>query len=318
MQTVLITDYAWPDLAIERGIIESAGMRLVAGPCTPAAADAIAKLVREHQPDSVLTCWAQVDGAAVRASARLRHVGRIGVGLDNIDVPACTARGVAVTNVPDYCVEEVSDHVLALTLAWARGVTSFDRDVRAGHWNPAAARLRRVNELTIGVIGHGRIGKQTVRKFSALGCRVLVQARSQSLPPAGVEMVGREELLQASDVIVLHVPLTAQTRHMVDRSFLARLKRGAFLVNVSRGAVVDTQALIESLQSGQLSGAGLDVLESEPEVPQALLAHPGVVLSPHLAFSSESSLAELRERATREAVRVLSGGQPRHLCNAPE
>lgn len=316
--TVLITDHAWPDLAIEREIIEAAGLRLVAGTSQPASADRIASLVQQHQPASVLTCWARVDATAVGASHHLRHVGRIGVGLDNIDVDACTGRGIPVTNVPDYCVEEVSDHVLALTLAWARGIPHFDREVKAGHWQPASARLRRVAGLTVGVVGFGQIGKATARKFSALGCRVLVHTRGTPPPAPDVTFVGFDELLAASDVVALHVPLTDGTHHLMNADRLARMRRGAFLVNVSRGAIVDSMALAQALANGHLSGAGLDVLETEPQVPSSLLAQPGVLLTPHIAFSSAESLAELRRRAAEEAVRVLTGQRPRHLCNPIE
>lgn len=318
ISTVLITDYAWPDLRIEREVIEGAGLRLVAGPQEPAAAGRIADLVREHQPASILTCWAQVDAKAIAASQQLRHVGRIGVGLDNIDVAACTARGVPVTNVPDYCVEEVSDHVLALTLAWARGVVHFDREVHAGRWQPAGAELRRVADLSIGVIGYGRIGRATVRKFKAFGCRVLVHTEATGAAVDDVQMVGLDALLAASDVVVLHVPLTAQTRHLIDDARLARMKTGAFLVNVSRGAIVDSAAVAKALASGHLSGAGLDVLESEPEVPAALLSQPGALITPHVAFSSTASLAELRRRAAQEAVRVVGGASPLNQCNTLE
>lgn len=313
--TVLVTDYAWPDLKIEHDVIQGAGLRLVAGPAQPASAEAIAHLVRAHQPASILTCWARVDDASIASSGNLRHVGRIGVGLDNIAVDACTVRGIPVTNVPDYCVEEVSDHVLAFTLAWARGLPAFDRAVRAGVWQPATARLRRVADLTVGVVGHGAIGQVTARKFAALGCRVLVHARKARVSTAAASFVSLDELLAESDVVALHVPLDASTRHMIDHSRLARMKRGAFLVNASRGGLVDTDALAQALAAGQLSGAGLDVLETEPQVPPALLAQSEVMLTPHVAFSSTASFEELRRRAAEEAVRVLSGQKPRHPCN---
>jgi len=138
---VLITDYAWPDLAIERAIIEGAGFRLAAGPAAPGSTAKIEALAREVDPASILTNWAPVSAAAIAAPSALRHVGRLGVGLDNIDVAAATARGALVTNVPDYCVEEVSDHAVALLLAWARGLVAFDAAVKAGVWAPAQARL---------------------------------------------------------------------------------------------------------------------------------------------------------------------------------
>ena len=192
--TVLITDHAWPDLAIERAVIEAAGARLVAGPASPASAEAIGALVRTHQPASILTCWAQVDAAAIAASPGLRHVGRIGVGLDNIDVAACTARGVQVTNVPDYCTEEVSDHAVGFALAWTRGLVQLDREVRAGHWNPAGARLRRLADLTVGIVGFGRIGQATARKLGAFGCRLLANSPRPLAADTGVTALALDGL----------------------------------------------------------------------------------------------------------------------------
>jgi D-3-phosphoglycerate dehydrogenase len=313
--TVFITDRAWPDLDIEREVIESAGLRMLAGPAVPASAETIAELAQEHQPGSILTCWAPVDAKAIAASRALVHVGRIGVGLDNIDVAACTARGVRVTNVPDYCVEEVSDHAVGFALAWTRGLVSFDRAVRAGQWNPAQARLRRLANMTVGIVGYGRIGRASARKFSAFGCRVLAHNQTPSADTAGAQKVSLEALLAASDIVVLHVPLTDQTRGLFDPLRIAAMKPGSLLINVSRGGVVDTPAVIEALQSGHLGGAALDVLDTEPQVPPALLAHEGAMLTPHVAFSSDASLAELRRRATEEAVRMLAGLAPHHPCN---
>jgi D-3-phosphoglycerate dehydrogenase len=318
LSTVLITDHAWPDLAIERSVIEGAGFRVAAGPAVPASAQAISALASEHQPTSILTCWAPVDASAIAASSRLRHVGRIGVGLDNIDVGACTSRGVAVTNVPDYCVEEVSDHALGFALAWTRGIVSFDRAVRAGRWNPAQARLRRLATLTVGIVGYGRIGRATARKFAAFGCRVLVHSRTAPERTEGVEVFDLDTLLAASDIVVLHAPLVAATRHLINAQRIAQMKTGALLINLSRGGLVDTSAVIEALRSGQLGGAALDVLESEPEVPPALLEQEAALLTPHIAFSSDTSLAELRRRAAEEAVRMLRGQAPLHLCNTPK
>ena len=313
--TVLITDYAWPDLDIERSVLQQADLQLVAGPAVPASAEAIGALVREHQPQSILTCWAQVDARAIAASPSLVHVGRIGVGLDNIDVAACTALGVRVTNVPDYCVEEVSDHAVGFALAWTRGLVSFDRAVRGGQWNPSAARLRRLANLTVGIVGFGRIGQASARKFLAFGCRVLANTSSNSVAMAGVESASLDALLQTSDIVVLHVPLTDKTRGLINRERIATMKPGALLINVSRGGVVDTQAVTEALQTGQLGGAGLDVLDTEPQVSPSLLEQSGAMFTPHVAFSSDASLAELRRRSAEEAVRILQGQPPHHSCN---
>jgi D-3-phosphoglycerate dehydrogenase len=253
----------------------------------------------------------------VEASANLRIVARLGVGLDNIAVDAATERGVWVTNVPDYCVEEVSDHAVGMVLAWTRGLAVFDREVRAGRWDPASARLRRLSTLTCGVVGYGRIGRATVRKLGAFGCRILAHDPHPPKDAPGVEMVGLEELLRRSDVVILHVPLTPGTHHIIGTEQLSLMRPGGLLVNVSRGGLVDTDAVIKALDSGHLDGAAFDVLETEPHVPAGLLDQAGALLTPHVAFSSDASVIELRRRAAEEVVRILADEAPAHACNSP-
>lgn len=315
--TVLLTDYAWPDIALERSIIEGAGFRLVSGPSAPLPADRIDALAADCRPAAILTCWAQVSAAAIDNAPDLKIVARLGVGLDNIAVAAASARGVLVTNVPDYCVEEVSDHVLGLLLAWTRGIVAFDRSVRAGNWDPASARLRRLSTLSCGIIGYGRIGRRTAAKLTGFGVRLLVSARKPNAE-AGIAFTDLATLLAESDVVIVHLPLTPDTHHLIDAPAIAAMKRGAMLINVSRGGIVDSEAVAAALASGQLSAAGLDVLESEPQVPPVLLAQDGAIITPHVAFSSDASLLELRRRACEEVVRVLRGEAPHHPCNKPE
>lgn len=314
--TVLLTDYAWPDDNVEREIIEGAGFKLVSGPATPSPADAIEALVKQHQPAAILTCWAPVSAKAINSSTNLKHVARLGVGLDNIAVDEATRLNVMVTNVPDYCVEEVSDHAVGLALAWTRGLVSYDRDVKSGEWNPGGAKLRRLGNLTCGIIGYGRIGRRTAQKLMAIGSKLIAHDPMPPQSEEGVEFVSLEALLSAADVIIVHAPLVPATHHLINSERLSLTKKGAFLINVSRGGIVDNNALVAALESGQLDGAGLDVLEDEPKVPDALLKHPGVILTPHVAFSSDASLLELRRRASEEVVRVLRGEAPQNLRNA--
>ncbi|MDE2262105.1 MAG: C-terminal binding protein, partial [Gammaproteobacteria bacterium] len=312
--TVLLTDYAWPDVTIEAGVIESAGFRLVTGPAKAASADVIAGLAMEHQPAAIMTNWAPVSAAAVAASDPLRVIARLGVGLDNIAVDEATRRGIWVTNVPDYCIEEVSDHAVGMLLAWARGLVHFDREVKAARWEPASARLRRVRDLTCGIIGLGRTGRRTAEKLRGFGVRALAHARNAHTSIDGIEKTTLEDLLRRSDAVIVHVPLTAATHHLLGRERIALMKPGAFLINVSRGAVVDTNALVDALESGRLAGAALDVLEDEPHVPPGLL-RPNVILTPHIAFSSDASLRDLRRKASEEVVRVLRGERPLQARN---
>jgi D-3-phosphoglycerate dehydrogenase / 2-oxoglutarate reductase len=299
-------------------VVEGAGFHLVTGASSPAPAEVIAQMVRDHQPAAILTCWAQVSADAIGASGSLKIVARLGIGLDNIAVDAATQRGVWVTNVPTYCLEEVSDHAIGMILAWSRGLVHFDREVRAGRWQPASARLRRLSTLTCGIVGFGRIGQRTAHKLSqGFGVRVLAHDPFVSSSDGSVELVSFDELLSRSDVVVLHAPLTADTRHLIDRDSLARMRPGGFLVNVSRGGLVDTDAVVEALESGHLSGCGLDVLEDEPAVSPALAARTEAILTPHVAFSSDASLRELRYCACEEVVRVLRGEKPHEARNAP-
>ena len=313
---VLLTDYAWPDVAIETEVIEGAGFRLVTGPAKAAAAGVIEALAAEHQPAGIMTNWAPVSAAAIASSRPLRIVARLGIGLDNIAVDEATRRGIWVTNVPDYCIEEVSDHAVAMVLAWARGLIHFDREVKAGRWEPASARLRRVRDLTCGIIGLGRTGRRTAEKLSGFGVRLLGHARSAGRPITGMEVTALETLLRRSDVVIVHVPLTADTHHLLGRERIALMQPGAFLVNVSRGAVIDTDALIDALNGGRLAGAALDVLENEPHVPPGVL-RPEVILTPHIAFSSDASLRDVRRKTSEEVVRVLRGERPLQGRNEP-
>lgn len=317
MATVIQTDYAWPDDSIERAVIEGAGHSLVSGAPVPGDADTIEALVRAHDPAAIMTCWARVSAAAIAAPTALRIVQRIGVGLDNIDVAAASARGAWVANVPDYCVTEVADHALALLLDWARGTVAFDRDVKAGRWDPALARLRRLGDLTVGIIGFGRIGHATAARLAAFGCTVVAHSLGPVEAP-GVAAVSLDDLLAGSDVVVIHAPLTPDTHHLIDAARLRTMKPGAFLINVSRGPIVDAAALLAALEAGHLSGAGLDVIEGEPMPPRALVERRDVIVTPHIAFSSDASLAELRRRSAEEVVRVLAGSDPQHPCNRPE
>lgn len=314
--TCLVTDYAWPDVALERDILARAGIRLVTGPGPLIPAAEVEALVRAHRPAAILTNWAVVSGAAIRAAPGLRMVGRLGVGLDNIDVATATAQGAWVTNVPDYCVEEVSDHAIGMLLDWTRGLSLFDRGTRAGEWRPETARLRRLSEMTVALLGLGRIARRTAEKLAPWGTRLLAVNRSGVVPAGlGVTLAGLHEALAAADAVIVHLPANAGTRHLIDSAALARMKPGGLLINVGRGAVVDSAALMAALDSGHLGAAALDVLEEEPVPPAGLAGRPNVMITPHIAFTSDAALLELRRRGAEEVVRVLGGQAPSCPCN---
>lgn len=316
--TVLLTDYAWPDLTIEQESIEGAGFELVAGPAVAASAATIEALVRRHEPLGILSNWAPLTAAAVAASARLRIIARLGVGLDNIAVDEATHRGIWVTNVPDFCVEEVSDHAIGLLLAWARGIVQFNAETHAGTWRPATARLQRVGRLTCGLVGYGRIGQRIAQKLAPFG-NALFATTARPRPGDGlVEMLPLDDLLRRSQVVIVTAPLSPRTHHLLNAARLALLPPGAFVINVSRGGLIDTPALLAALAAGDIAGAGLDVIEGEPVVSPELAAEPRVILTPHIAFASDAAIADLRRRACAEVVRVLRGERPLEARNEPD
>ena len=216
----------------------------------------------------------------------------------------------------DYCVEEVSDHAVGMLLALARGLVSFDRSVKGGAWAPANARLRRVRDMTVGILGLGRIGAATARKLNAFGVALIAHNRGPLPKTAAlVEAVSFDGLLERGDAIIVHAPLTDQTHRRFDDAAFARMRPGALLINVSRGPIVDNEALVRALEGGRLAGAALDVVEGEPTPPPKVTTRPDVIVTPHVGFSSDASLSELRRRAAAEIVRVLRGEAPQHPCN---
>lgn len=281
-------------------------------------------VIDQAQDASVLiNQYTPITAEVLDALWRCKLVVRYGVGVDNVDVAAATARGVWVANVPDYGTEEVADHAIALTLSVLRGTALLDRSVRAGTWDYTVARpLRRLSTLTFGVIGCGAIGTATARRARALSMRVVgVDVRADRCGSERViEPVELDELLASSDVVSLHASLDERSRHLIDEKALATMKSTTYLVNTARGALVDSAALVAALDAGQIAGAALDVLETEPPagLDAALVGHPKTVLTPHAAWYSEESFTALKTEVAREAVRVLRGEPPRSPVNAPQ
>jgi D-3-phosphoglycerate dehydrogenase len=307
---VVITDSDLPSAGTEEALLEGAGIRVERAACRTSAEVAEAG----SQADALIVQWAPVDEEALARMPRLRFISRLGIGYDMIDVEAATARGVAVANTPDYCVEEVVGHTLALVLASTRGIVAADRQVRAGGW--AAAELapppRRPSQLTLGVVGLGRIGSLVAERGSALGFRVL--AHDPAHPARSVPL---DDLLAAADVLTLHLPLTPETHHLIDAAALDRLPPGAIVVNTSRGPLVDETALVTALRSGRLAGAALDVYEREPLPSDSPLRDlPGVILSPHAAWYSPEALTELPRLATQQVIEFLAGAAVPNVVNA--
>ena len=260
---VLVTDYVWPDLEPERAIFDPLGIELVEAP--DGSEETLTELARDA--DGILTCFALVTPKVLSQAPRMKVVARYGVGVDNIAVDAATDLGIAVTYVPDYCVDEVSDHVMAMLLAFNRRVIVFDQSVRNDGWGSLELNLpmTRLRGLTFGVVGYGRIGRAAARKAMAFGMRILVAdpfVDDASVAAEGCQLVDLDTLLAESDFITLHAPLTEQTRGMIGAPQFERMKESAFLINCARGPLIDEPALIDALSAGSLAGAGLDVVES--------------------------------------------------------
>jgi len=315
---VVITDYRFPDVEQERRAVEAAGGTLVAGQA--ANEEQVAELCRDA--DGVLNARAPLTKRAIDAMQRCRIIVRYGIGVDTIDVPAATARGIMVANVPDYCLDEVSDHALALLLMLSRQVVPSIALAREDAWPvskmPPVHRLR---GQTCGLVGCGRIGSLLAAKVSALGVRVIVHDPYLSAERArsmGAELVSFDDLLARADFISLHAPLTDETRRLFGAAAFAKMKKTAFILNTARGGLIDEDALLATLDAGQISGAGLDVLESEAEVTPAraaLARHPKVIVTAHTAWLSREARATLQLRAVEQALACLRGETPYGLIN---
>jgi D-3-phosphoglycerate dehydrogenase len=254
------------------------------------------------------------------AAPRCRMVSRYGIGLDSIPVDHATALGMVVTNVPDFCLDEVSDHAMALLLAAARGVVRFSAETSSGAWNPAGGgMLPRLRGQTLGIVGYGNIGRRLAPKARTFGLEVLVHSRTTTAGRLddGITAVGSlEDLLRGADYVSLHCPATPETRGMIGERALRAMRPHAWLINTSRGALIDDGALLHALDEGWIAGAALDVLATEPAPPDhPLLRHPRTIVTPHVAFASTGSVEELRRRAAEHVACLLRGETPPHIVN---
>ena len=301
---IVITDTGFPDTEVEERELAPLHAELIVGRCKTEG-DVLA-ITRDA--DALMVQWAPITRRVMGELARCRFISRYGVGIDMIDLDAARERGIPVANVPDYCVEEVAAHTLCFLMGLGRKVFLQDRLMRRGQWSmvDTLQPVHRFGNQNLGIIGVGRIGKRFAEMAAPLGLRILgydVRPDADIAPahPATFDTVIRE-----SDYLSLHCPLTKETRHLINAAVLGKMKPGSFLINVSRGGVVDTQALVQALQSGRLAGAALDVFEQEP-LPQdhLLLRLDNVILTPHLASYSLDAAAQLRRDTARNVTRFF-------------
>jgi D-3-phosphoglycerate dehydrogenase / 2-oxoglutarate reductase len=259
-------------------------------------------------PAALIVQWAPVTAAVLDAAPGCRFICRLGIGFDMIDVAAATARGIAVANVPDYCVDEVVAHTLAMALSMLRGLGQLDVAVRAGRWSASTAYPLAATpaDTVMGVVGLGRIGTKVAAQARALGFDVIAHDPYAVLD-AGARLTSLEELLSAAHLVSLHAPLTPQTRHLIRADTIALMRPGALLINTCRGGLIDEKALAGALAAGKIGGAALDVFEAEPlPADSPLRSLPNVLLSPHAAWYSPASLARLPRQAAQQVVDFLA------------
>lgn len=249
---------------------------------------------------------------------RCQVISRYGVGVDSIDLQAATDLGIIVANVPDYCVEEVANHTVALILTLSRKTAFFDRKVKSNQWDfRLGIPIYRMKGRILGLIGCGRIGMEVAKKMSSFGVKIIVFDPYLQKTEECIELKDLDAVLKESDMISIHCPLNESTRHLIGEKEFRKMEKRPFLINTSRGAIIDEKALIQALKEGLISGAGLDVLEKEPPDPtNPLLTMENVILTPHVSFYSVESISELKRRTAENVVSVLQGKWPRSVVNS--
>lgn len=317
---VAVTDYVFENLNEERKILSECDAKLVAAQCK--SKDEVISIAEDA--DAILTTYfSPLDEEVFSALKKCKVIVRYGIGTDNIDIDAASRYGIMVANVPDYCCDEVSDHAVACMLALERKLSFSDQRVRQGEWSLDYLKpMHRIKELTVGIVGIGRIGSLSARKVAAFGAQVIFtdpNVNEDDIKEKGFypKKVSLNELAAISDAILIHAPLNAKTYHLFDSKLFGKMQRKPVIINCARGALIDTDALVEALSQGQISGAALDVIE---DVPPFSPDHPlskfeNVIISPHSAWYSEEALVDLKKLAAEEVVRVLLGGRPKSLLN---
>jgi D-3-phosphoglycerate dehydrogenase len=313
---VVVTDYDFPSVEIEREILNRVNADLIELENT----DEKYLMEATQNADGMLVQRAPITRRVIQNFTKCKIISRYAVGLDKIDVEAATERGIFVTNVPDYCIQEVSDHTLTLILCCARKITFLDREVRRRVWEPRSAKgIPRLKGQTLGLIGFGNVARALTVKAKTIGFRILAYdpyVKSSIFLKYKVRKSTFEDLLREADFISLHIPLTGETEKVIGAKEFQMMKRTCFFINTARGKVVDQKALVDALKKGLIAGAGIDVMEQEPpDLRDPLLKMPNVVITPHVAYYSDESERELRRKAAEQVALVLNGKIPKYIVN---
>ncbi len=267
--------------------------------------------------DGLINQYALLTRRVLERLPNCKVVSRYGVGVDSVDLKAATESGIIVANVPDYCMDEVSNQTIAMILTLIRKTAFFDQKVKSNQWDfHLGIPIYRIHGKTLGLLGCGKIGLEVAKKISSFGVKVIAFDPYLQKAGEGVELTDFDTVLKQSDFISIHCPLNESTRHLIGEQALKKMEKKPILINTSRGPIVDENALIQALAEGRVSGAGLDVLEKEPPDPQnPLLKMDNVILSPHVSFYSVESISELKRRTAENVSSVLLGKWPRSVVN---
>ena len=312
---ITVSDSVFPNLDPARQVLSSIGaeLRMADSPTSEGIVAAAAS------SDALLVTYAKITAEMIQKMPKCRVISRFGIGVDNVDIDAATTQRIVVTKVPDYCIDEVSDHAMALLLAIVRKIPSSSARTHGGRWEmKAVVPIHRLRGSVLGLAGFGRIPQLVAPKAKAFGMKVIAYdpfVPDEVFRKAGVDRVDLAPLIATSDYISVHTPLTPETKHLFNRETFGQMKRGAYIVNTARGPIIDEAALAEALDSGQIAGAALDVMAQEPPPPSPLFGRDNVIITPHTSFYSEESLIELQVKAAQEVVAVLSGKPPRNPVN---
>lgn len=313
---VVITDYAFNEVEVETRVLGSlAHLTALKAGRGQELCDAV------RNADAVITQFAPVDAAVIGAMEQCRVIVRYGIGVDNVDLAAAAASGIPVCNIPDYCIDEVADHTLALMLAATRQIVPCAHTIAGGEWKlpVALGALHALKDMTVGLVAFGRIGREVAARLQPFKCRILVfdpAVPAEAIRAVGCEPATFDEVLVGSDLLSLHCPSTDKTRYMINAESIARMKPGAILVNASRGTLVQSEALVAALRSGQISAAALDVSDPEPiNADSPLLGMANVIFTPHCASATPQAVLKLRTDAAQIAAMALRGEKLPNIVN---
>ncbi|WP_082235394.1 C-terminal binding protein [Halobacillus massiliensis] len=307
---VLITDYEFDHLNYEEEVFKESNLPITFVKAQCKTEEEVIEQARDA--DALLNQYAPVSRRVIESLENCKVISRYGVGVNTIDLDAAKEKDILVANVPDYGMEEVSNHALALLLSWARKITLLNNEVKKGQWDfKKGVPIHRFNDQTVGVLGFGRIPRCLISKLKPLGFKLAAYdpfVSAEEMKAAGVEKMELEEIIETADYLSIHVPLINDTFHLINEERLNRMKKNAVIINTARGPIIDEGALTEALKEGKIAGAALDVMEEEPiRFDNELLEMENVIITPHSAWYSEEAMVELRRKAALNIVQVLSG-----------